>query len=118
MDIKENLVQEDSKIIEAMKIIEINSAKIAFVINKKNKLLGTVTDGDIRRSFLKGFNKNSSISEIMNKKYHYVNERQSIDEALCEMKKKSIKCNSRKSRYLINLILKYTRINTFLFEIL
>lgn len=92
MDIKKNLIQEDSKIIEAMKIIDINSAKIAFVINKKNKLLGTVTDGDIRRSFLKGFNKNSSISEIMNKKYHYVNEKQSIDEAICEMKKKSIKC--------------------------
>ena len=42
--------------------------KIAIVVDKKNRLLGTLSDGDIRRGFLKGLNINSSIKSIINKK--------------------------------------------------
>ena len=42
------------------------------VINKKN-LLGTVSDGDIRRALLKNFDLNVSITEVMNKKPKIVN---------------------------------------------
>ena len=39
--------------------------EIAVVVDKKNSLLGTLTDGDIRRGFLKGLNINSSIKSII-----------------------------------------------------
>ena len=53
---------------QALKTISKGAIKIAVVVDKKNKLLGTLTDGDIRRGFLKGLNINSSIKSIIFKK--------------------------------------------------
>ena len=53
---------------QALKIISDGNLKIAVVVDKKGKLLGTLTDGDIRRGFLKGLNLNSSIETIIYKK--------------------------------------------------
>ena len=53
---------------QALKTISKGAVKIAIVVDKKNKLLGTLTDGDIRRGFLKGLNINSSIKSIIFKK--------------------------------------------------
>ncbi len=53
---------------QALKTISKGAIKIAIVVDKKNKLLGTLTDGDIRRGFLKGLNINSSIKSIIFKK--------------------------------------------------
>ena len=53
---------------QALKTISKGAIKIAIVVDKKNKLLGTLTDGDIRRGFLKGLDINSSIKSIIFKK--------------------------------------------------
>ena len=45
-----------------------NGAKGLVVVNKNNKLLGTLTDGDLRNALLKSFDLNSKISNIYNKK--------------------------------------------------
>ena len=42
--------------------------QIALIINKKNKMVGTITDGDIRRGLLNGLNVNSSIQKVLNRK--------------------------------------------------
>ena len=63
----------------AVKFININIYKVCrgficaidikrIAVNKKGQLLGTLTDGDIRRGFLKGLNLNSSIKTILFKK--------------------------------------------------
>ena len=39
-----------------------------FIVTENKKILGTVTDGDIRRSILKGIDINISITYCMNKK--------------------------------------------------
>lgn len=57
-----------SKSIEKM---EKNDLKILFVIDKKNKLLGSVTDGDIRRALIKKKSLNSTVYSICNKKPFY-----------------------------------------------
>ena len=71
-----------TKIINQNKNIEISFDKnFEFVINKLNKnliktcfvlknkkLIGSITDGDIRRSILKNISKKTPINEIMNKK--------------------------------------------------
>ena len=49
----------DSIIKQALKVIADGAIQIAIVVDKKDKLLGTLTDGDIRRGFLKGLNINS-----------------------------------------------------------
>ena len=43
------LISPDSMIVDAMKRIDRNARGILFVTNEQQKLLGVVTDGDIRR---------------------------------------------------------------------
>lgn len=61
---KKILINDKTKIKDALKIINNEGLQIAIIIDKKNKLLGTLTDGDIRRGLLKGLNLESSIASI------------------------------------------------------
>ena len=67
-NIKNIKITKDATIKKALKVIENGDIKIALVVDKEDKLIGTLTDGDIRRGFLKGHNINSSIYSIINKK--------------------------------------------------
>ena len=60
------IVKESTSIIEALQIIDKSSKQIAVVTNDK-KLLGTISDGDIRRAVLKNISLNESIKNIYNK---------------------------------------------------
>lgn len=61
-------INQNATIKKALKVIAGGNIKIAAVIDKKDKLIGTITDGDIRRGFLKGLDINSSIKSIINNK--------------------------------------------------
>lgn len=54
-----------STIKEALKIIDTGAMKIALVLDGENKLMGTVTDGDIRRGLLNGLTLDDSIESII-----------------------------------------------------
>ena len=60
------LITPDMQIQKAIKIIDINSQQIALVVDRDRILLGTVTDGDIRRGILKGISLDQSVDKIMN----------------------------------------------------
>ena len=49
-----------------MRLIDHSGLRIAFVVDEEKRLVGVVTDGDIRGKVLKGVNLSSSINEIMN----------------------------------------------------
>jgi len=61
-------INQNVTIKKALKVISHGNIKIAIVVDKKDKLIGTITDGDIRRGFLKGLDINSSIKSIFNNK--------------------------------------------------
>ncbi|MDA0753778.1 MAG: nucleotidyltransferase family protein [Candidatus Marinimicrobia bacterium] len=62
---KDFLITEDKKIIDAIKTLNKNK-KIVYVVSKDDfKLCGSITDGDIRRSLLGGFDVKSSVCEAM-----------------------------------------------------
>ena len=46
-------LRENSTIKEALQIINQGAIQIALVVDDKDRLLGTLTDGDIRRGLLK-----------------------------------------------------------------
>lgn len=50
---------------ESLKIIDGGAMQIALIVDENDKLLGTLTDGDIRRGLLKGLDLNSSIESII-----------------------------------------------------
>ena len=71
MESIEGFVIEYKKTVkEALSVINQNGCGICFVV-KKRKLLGLVTDGDLRRFFLKSSNLECQISEVMNKEFVY-----------------------------------------------
>jgi len=51
---EKNLIRSNNSLKEALKKLEETIFKCLIVVDKKNKLLGTITDGDIRRAILKG----------------------------------------------------------------
>ncbi|MBI4650898.1 NTP transferase domain-containing protein [Candidatus Desantisbacteria bacterium] len=67
--LKTFLVSSNISIKLAMQKLNETAEKILFVIDKENKLLGTVSDGDIRRGIIMGLGFNSKIELIMNKKF-------------------------------------------------
>ena len=54
---------------EAMNIINDGGAQIALVVDEKQRLIGTLTDGDIRRALLKGDTLQTPIEKIVNRNY-------------------------------------------------
>ncbi|WP_091585346.1 nucleotidyltransferase family protein [Alteribacillus bidgolensis] len=60
------LVPPHTKIQETIQMIDAHALQIALIVNEDNKLLGTVTDGDIRRGILSGVSLNNNVNQIMN----------------------------------------------------
>jgi dTDP-glucose pyrophosphorylase len=71
---KASIINNNFTIIDAIKNLNKTALQICFVV-KKNKFIGTVTDGDIRRALIKGYNLESNILKIMNKKPKFVYEK-------------------------------------------
>ncbi len=65
-------IDHNEKINSALKYLNKNQDKCLVVIDGKNKLIGTLTDGDIRRSILKGVSFKQSIKKIINKKPFFI----------------------------------------------
>ena len=59
-------VRLDTNIHDALKIIDHRGGQIALVVDGGQKLLGTVTDGDVRRGILSGIDVQCPVSMIMN----------------------------------------------------
>jgi dTDP-glucose pyrophosphorylase len=63
-DFKKHLINHRASILEAMEAInKLDSALTLFVCDDNDKLIGTVTDGDIRRGLLRGKAVNMSVAE-------------------------------------------------------
>jgi dTDP-glucose pyrophosphorylase len=74
-------IDADATIKEAMKVIDKNLTGGALVINKKNELVGTITDGDIRRAILRGSEINESIEGTYFKNFKFVTKEHSKKKA-------------------------------------
>ena len=64
---KDITVKLDITIRQAMKALDKTSEKCLLVLDENDKLLGSLTDGDLRRSILAGANASENISECYNK---------------------------------------------------
>jgi len=76
----ENLIcLYSNTVLDAMRIMNRNSKGICFIVSKDNTLIGTITDGDIRRSILDGVDLISRVDTIVSKNYIYANVLDSLD---------------------------------------
>lgn len=67
MNAKELIISKHINVRETMKALDEAAKGILFVVDKDDKLCGTVTDGDIRRWILKSGDMEACITEVMNK---------------------------------------------------
>jgi dTDP-glucose pyrophosphorylase len=65
-DWKKTLLPITSTVKEATQTIDSSHMLVALVVDNEQKLLGMVTDGDIRRAILKGISLDESVDKIMN----------------------------------------------------
>ena len=86
---KSFLVKKKNTLKEALKSINNNGNKCVVVVDERNKLLGTLSDGDIRKAIIKKVNINSSIEKYFNRKSYFVNKK-----------------NNKNRNYIENLFLK------------
>lgn len=62
---RDTLISADLSIIKAIELIDTCALQIALVTDEQGHLLGTVSDGDIRRGILKGVSLSDPVSNIM-----------------------------------------------------
>ena len=69
------IISESSSLLDALKAInaiERGEAFTLFVSDSDNRIVGTLTDGDVRRSLIDGKNLSSSVSDVANRKFTYL----------------------------------------------
>jgi dTDP-glucose pyrophosphorylase len=71
-DIQSLLIGRKKDLQHAMKQLEVTEKKILFVIDKEQRLYGTLTDGDIRRWIMKGGGLQQTVDRLCNKKPYFI----------------------------------------------
>lgn len=86
-----HIINKDVQCIEALK--KLDQAKLnqtLFVLDQDQHLLGTVTDGDIRRGLINGLDIDSPVHLFCNQKFSYLNGKINVEE-IRRLKKDGIK---------------------------
>jgi CBS domain-containing protein len=95
MQLENHLILENSIIKEALlKINKIGNPDLLtlFVVDSENKLLGSITDGDIRRGLIKGIDVEDSIKNVYYNNVKYVVDNKSPDyEKMNYLRSKKVK---------------------------
>ena len=85
------LINKRENIRSALNRLNKNSMQILFVVEHNKKLLGTITDGDIRRGLIKKLSLSDKVEKIYNKNFLSINENFSYENAKVIMQNNSIR---------------------------
>lgn len=77
---KDAIVKPDMTIKETLKVINEHACRIAFVVDESNKLVGIVTDGDVRRGLLADIPLEEKVINITNKSPIICNKKEATSE--------------------------------------
>lgn len=82
---KDHLILSGSKVKEALiKFNELSPDAILFVVDSQEKLMGALTDGDVRRGLLKGFSIESTVNEIIQNNPRFISKGENNLEKIIE----------------------------------
>ena len=85
------LIKAEDSLRRSFEIINASAIQIALVVDEAGRLLGTVTDGDIRRGILKGVGLDEEVGKVMNSRPVTAKIGTSRDELLAMMTSRTIK---------------------------
>jgi dTDP-glucose pyrophosphorylase len=87
---KDVLVPATTSIREAAQVLDQKALQIVLVTDDEERLLGTVTDGDIRRAILRGVNLTEPVRNVMNKNPVTASVDEGRENILDEMKRRGL----------------------------
>lgn len=67
LPISKNVLELNDTIETALRVIDAAHGKLGLVVDAELRLVGTVSDGDLRRAFLRGLTLTSPVCEVMNR---------------------------------------------------
>lgn len=67
MNWSDTVLSQDCVISDAIKCLDKTGLKIVMIVDANNRLIGTISDGDIRRGMLKGYSLETPIQNILHK---------------------------------------------------
>ena len=92
IDLKKHLVNTGDNIKEALRRLnEIPETLTLFVIENGGTMVGSLTDGDIRRGFLRGLDLSDPVREFMNSPFHYLKDTEMDPDLIKEIKAKGVR---------------------------
>lgn len=86
------MIAPDRPIADVLPILVRTCGQIALVAEEDGRLLGTVTDGDLRRAILQGVALDRPVSQIMNSRPHAAKGPLSVELALILMGRLDVRC--------------------------
>lgn len=89
-DVSEYCVVPSCAIRDAVAVIDRGAAQIALVADESGRLIGTVTDGDVRRALLRGENLDAQVALIMRRQFRSVKATATEDEVLRMMRRETL----------------------------
>ena len=89
-DLSALTVSANATLLQTIEAINVGAKQIALVVDADSKLLGTVTDGDVRRGLLRGLALDASVAEVMNKTPHVASPDEDAQEVMTREFSKSI----------------------------
>jgi len=92
LDLALHQIQESANIMLAFKKLNrIPDNLTLFVINSKGQMVGTLTDGDIRRGFIRGLQLTDRVSDFLTSDFHYLNDNDLTPAEIKGIKNKGVK---------------------------
>ena len=92
IDISKHVIPSTASILEAMEQInDIPLTLTLFVLDKQQRVIGTLTDGDIRRGFLKGFGLTNAVDKFMIKSFSSIGTTELLPSQIRQIKNKGVK---------------------------
>lgn len=92
MSLESHLILESASVKTALEMLNrLGSNAILFVVNNENRLLGSLTDGDLRRGFLKSLDFKNSLIEFIQTDPKFLRQNETQKERLLEYRNLGLK---------------------------
>ena len=92
MNWKKHVIAADSSIKEALaQLDKLAEDALLFVVNKEGELIGSITDGDVRRGLIKGVSLDAAVIEVAQKNPKYIRKNETDIQKLIDFRNKKLK---------------------------
>jgi len=92
MELSKYTINIDANLLDVLRRIdELPVIQTVFIINNENKVIGTITDGDIRRGLINGLSLDTSLKEFICKDFHFIEQGKNSFDKLKVFREKKLK---------------------------